>query len=309
LREPKVLLAFEIMSFAESKIIEYCVSKWFIQIHTPKIIWTPSESWAEVFEIDYFEQKAYLAQSPQFYKQMAIASWFEKVMEIGPVFRSEPSFTTRHVTEFTGLDFEIWYVSSIQQLIDFQQSWLVYIFEQIKIQYWEKIKEFYWFDLQVPSMTFPKLTLQEVFIILEKEYWLIESGDLSTRWEFLIWEYVKKTYGHDFVFVTQYPVSVRPFYHMRDPEWFTKSYDLIYRWVEITTWALREHRYEILKQQLIEKKLSVEHLEFYLEFFKYGVPPHGGMWVWFARIFKQMLWVDSIKELCFIPRDPKRLLP
>ncbi len=310
LREPKLSLVFEIMSFAEYKLREFCNNQWFIEIHSPKLLWAPSESGAELFSIEYFGKTAYLAQSPQFYKQMAIAAGFGKVLEIWPVFRANPSFTSRHDTEFTSVDFEISNISSHEEIMKFEEEMIVYLLQEIQQRYGAKIHEFYDIDITIPTLPFPRISFQETVQILEKEFGLVtpDGEDISSEGEKKIFEYVTNVYNHEFVFIPHYPISVRPFYHMRDA-WVTKSYDLLYKWLEITSWAQREHRYDILAQQATEKWLSLEHIQFYLDFFKHGIPAHGGFGFGFTRFFMQLLNFSNVREVTFLPRDPKRLSP
>ncbi|MBP8017164.1 aspartate--tRNA(Asn) ligase, partial [Candidatus Gracilibacteria bacterium] len=313
LREPKIHLVFEIMSFFEFKVREFTYKNKITEIHSPKILGAPSESGAELFELEYFDKKAYLAQSPQFYKQMGIASGFGKVMEVGPVFRADPSFTSRHMTEFIGLDFEISPIESHYDLMKFEEDFLVFIFSEIKKEFDKKIKELFGIEIIVPTKPFPKISFKEAVEILKKNYDLIISDqeDINAIGEKKLFDYIKKEFDHDFVFITEYPWYVRPFYHMKLEEdlTLTKSADLIYSGVEITTLAQREHRYEILKSQAIEKGLNLEKIQFYLDFFKYGIPPHGGMGLGMQRIFAKLFGFETIKEMAFIPRDPKRIFP
>jgi len=261
-----------------------------------------SESGAEVFEVKYFEGKAYLAQSPQFYKQMAIASGFEKIFMVGPVFRAELSFTTRHMTEFTGWDFEFAYITSHHDVMDTEEAMLKMGFSKLKSA--GLIDE----EIKVPFARLPladaKSKLQKAGITSEKE------GDLSPDEERGICKIVKEESGSDFVFITDYPPSTRAFYHMRDEQTgLTKGFDLLYKGVEITTGAQREHRYDVLVKQAAEKGLTEESLADYLRFFKYGCPPHGGVGIGPARIIAQILDLPSVKEATFLPRDVKRLRP
>lgn len=310
LREPKLSLAFEIMSFAEYKLREFCNEQGFTEIHSPKLLGAPSESGAELFSIEYFWKTAYLAQSPQFYKQMAIAAGFNKVLEIWPVFRANPSFTSRHDTEFTSVDFEISNISSHEEIMKFEEEMIVYLLQEMQKKYGSKIKEFYGIDITVPTLPFPRISFQETVKVLEQEFGIItpEGEDISSEGEKKLFEYILKHHGHDFVFVPHYPISVRPFYHMKEA-WVTKSYDLLYKGLEITSWAQREHRYDILTQQAKEKGLSLEHIQFYLDFFKHGIPTHWGFGFWFTRFFMQLLNFSNVREVTFLPRDPKRLIP
>ena len=304
LRKPEHRLIFQVWTMLEAGCRDYFLNNNFIQIYTPSFMGTASETGAEVFEVKYFDRKAYLAQSPQFYKQMAMASGFEKVFTFGTVFRAEQSFTTRHVTEFTGWDFEIANISSHEEVMDTEEAMLVSGFSRLKAANL--------MEVEVPSQPFPRWTFK---IVKEK---LAAAGvasekdhDLSPEEEREISRLVKEETGSDFVFVTDYPIEARPFYHMRheDNPNLTKSFDLLYRGVEITTGAQREHRVEILEKQALEKGMNLDELHDYLNFFRYGCPAHGGVGIGPARIIMKLLDLGSIKEACFLPRDVKRLNP
>jgi len=275
----------------------------FMQIYTPCLMSMASETGAEVFEVKYFDRKAYLSQSPQFYKQMAIASGFEKVFTFGPVFRAEKSYTTRHVTEFTGWDFEFAFLESHHDIMDVE--------EKLLISGFKKIKDDLNLDIEIPSSPFPRMTLAEVKVKLQAVGITSEkAGDLSPEEEREICRLVKEELGHDFIFVTDYPAETRAFYHMRYPDTdITKSFDLLYRGVEITTGAQREHRVDVLEKQALEKSMDLEELKNYLNFFRYGCPPHGGVGIGPARLIMKILELHSVKEACFLPRDVRRLIP
>jgi len=235
---------------------------------------------------------------------MAMASGFEKVFAVGPVFRAEESFTTRHMTEFTGWDFEISYIDSHHDVMDEEEKMIISGFSKVN----EEMK----LDIEVPTAPFPRLTLKEAKNKLSKAGVKSEKEhDLSPEEERKINEIVKDESGHEFVFITDYDISIRPFYHMRyvDKPDTTMSFDLIYKGVEITTGAQREHRYDILEKQAIEKGVDPESVRDYLNFFKYGCPPHGGAGIGPGRIIMGMLKLDSVKEATFLPRDVKRLSP
>lgn len=302
LRKPESQKIFQVWTVLEQGMREYFAQNGFTQIYSPALMNAASESGAEVFEVKYFEGKAYLAQSPQFYKQMAIASGFEKIFMVGPVFRAELSFTTRHMTEFTGWDFELAYISSHHDVMDTEEAMLKIGFAKLKSA--GLIAE----EIKVPFVRLPlaeaKAKLQKAGITSEKE------GDLSPDEERGICKIVKEESGSDFVFITDYPPSTRAFYHMRDEQTgLTKGFDLLYKGVEITTGAQREHRYDILVKQAAEKGLTEESLADYLRFFKYGCPPHGGVGIGPGRIIAQILDLPSVKEATFLPRDVKRLRP
>lgn len=312
LRKPEKLLIFKVWTLMEQAFREYWTKHDYIEIHSPKLIGAPSESGAEVFEVKYFERRAFLAQSPQFYKQMGMAAGFEKVFEVGPVFRAEPSFTSRHATEFTGYDTELSYVESHQTVMDEEAKTINYVLERVNEKYGEEIKKYFERELVVPKLPFPKLTMAEAKKILgDLDVPSEKAGDLSPEEERKICEYIKKEQGHEFVFIIDYPISVRPFYHMRheDNPQLTKSFDLLWNGLEVTTGAQREHRYDVLMAQAKEKGLNTEPIQFYLNFFKYGCPPHGGYGMGPNRMLMQLLGLENVREASFLYRGVKRLEP
>ncbi|MCW6159593.1 MAG: aspartate--tRNA(Asn) ligase [Candidatus Micrarchaeales archaeon] len=312
LRDPKKRLIFQITTDFEEFAREYFINDGFIEIHTPKLIGAPSESGASVFALPYFGREAFLAQSPQFYKQMAMCAGFGKVFEIGPVFRAEKSRTFRHNTEFTSLDVEISHIKSFDDVVSFEESWLVYILKELKAKWGETVKREFGVELVVPETPFPRISMKEAYDIVEKAGVEVDrDSDLSSDGEKALGEYVKEKLHHEFVFLTGFPVSVRAFYHMKpegDPS-TTLSADLLYKGVEITTLAQREHRYDILVKQAKEKGLHLHNIEFYLDFFKYGAPTHGGFGFGIQRVIMQLLGLKSLREATFIPRDPETLFP
>lgn len=312
LRQDSKKLIFEAWTTMEQAARDYWVSNGFIEIHSPKLLGTPSEGSAELFELDYFGKKAYLAQSPQFYKQMAMASGFGKVFEVGPVFRANPSFTSRHDTEFTGYDMELSFIDSHYDVMDEEERWLEAMIRTVKEKHGKEILESYGRDIVVPILPFPRIPLLEAKKLLaEKGIQSEKPDDLSPEEERTLSEIVKEKHGHEFVFVTEYPVSARPFYHMRleEDQTLTKSFDLLWNGIEITTGAQREHRYEQLLKQATEKGLSHESLDFYFNFFKYGCPPHGGLGLSPSRLLMKLLDVSNVREVTYLYRGPKRLTP
>ncbi len=311
LRRPENNLLFKCETILEHAMREYCINNDFMEIHSPKISAKAAESGAEVFKLDYFGQEACLSQSPQFYKQMAMAAGFDKVFEIGPAFRAENSHTSYHATEINMADVEISWINSVEEVLDMEEAWLKYAFCKVYEKYGEQIKEQFHTELTNLDVKFPRITFKEAKQILKDEFHHVaeKEEDFEREEEKLLCEYAKKNFDSDFIFVTKFPFSARPFYHMLDEEGLTNSYDLLYRGVEITTGAQREHRYEILKKQIIEKGINPEDLEFYLNFFKYGCPPHGGFAIGIARIMMQMFEIDNIREATFIYRGPTRLNP
>jgi aspartyl-tRNA synthetase len=312
LRKPKNTLIFKVWTTLEQSFLNYCVANDYIEIHSPKTLITSTESGSELFEIKYFKQKAYLAQSPQLYKQMAMAAGFEKVFEIGPVFRANPSFTSRHDTEFTMYDVEMSFIKSHYDLMEEEERMMKVIFEAIRNKYGEEIKKYFNTDVIIPKIPFPKLTLAEAKEILKNLGVPNERGeDLSPEEERAISEYIKEKEGHEFVFIHEWPASARAFYSMRLESYpkLTKSFDLLYKGLEITSGAQREHRYKQLAKQIKEQGLKLKPFDSYLNFFKYGCPPHGGFAPGPSRIIMKMLNQSSVREATYLYRGVKRLTP
>jgi aspartyl-tRNA synthetase len=314
LRRPYNALLFQVETTLEMAMREYWLQHGFVEVHSPKFTGSPSESGAELFSLDYFDRKAYLAQSPQFYKQMAMAAGFERIFEIGPVFRADPSFTSRHMTEFTGVDMEISWIDSHEDVMAFQENWLQYCYARVKELHGDAIKETFDVDLVVPQVPFPRIPMREAIEILKSRGYVMpadKKGDIDPAGEREIAAYVKEKYNHDFVFLTDWPVTVRPFYHMRleGDDTLTRSFDLIANGLEITTGAQREHRVEVLTKQAFEKGLTLEPIQYYLDFFRYGCPPHGGFGLGLSRLMMVLLNLPNIREAVYIFRGPTRLNP
>ena len=311
LRTDKNQLRFRVQTEMTAALRTWCLDHGFMEIHTPKLIGAASESGSEVFEVKYFDRKAYLAQSPQFYKQMAMAAGFDRIFEVGPVFRAEKSYTSKHTTEFTGFDIEFSYVTSFRDVMKLEEELLTFMLTRVYEKYGEKIREIFGVEPIVPKTPFPVVTLEELYKGLEEDFGYTvpesEKGDLTTDAERLSFDWVKKHYDHEFLFVTDYSAEKRAFYHMRDEKGVPQGYDLIWRGTEITTGAQREHRYEVLKAQAEEKGLK-DDVAFYLEFFKYGCPPHGGFGLGLDRL-TMLLAGLHINEAMFLFRSPKRLTP
>jgi len=305
LRKPEKAKIFKVWTEFEKGWRKYWDENNFIQLYPPAFMSTPSEGGAEVFEVNYFNRKAYLAQSPQFYKQMAMAAGFEKVFMISPVFRAEPSFTTRHLTEFTGWDFEISYIENHHDVMDAEEGMIIAGFKQL-------LKAFPDLNISLPARPFPRISMADAKKILAKEgIPSPEEYDLSPEEERVISEYVLKEYKHEFVFITDYHKSKSAFYHMRLKENSDRSRraDLLYRGIEVTTLAQREHRPEILERQAKEKGVDLEPLKDYLNFFRYGCPPHGGGGIGPGRFIMKILDLPNVREATYLPRDVKRLNP
>ena len=311
LRNEKSHLIYEAQTAFVDGMRSYLLENDFTEIHTPKIIATASESGSEVFEVNYFNHPAYLAQSPQFYKQMAMASGLERIFEIAPAFRAENSNTNRHATEFTSFDLEFAYIDSYQDVMDMEEAVLVSGITRVKKLYGDKIKELFGVDVVVPTRPFPRIKLQDLYQELNKRYQYVipehDIGDMNAEAEKLTSRYAMEEYGHEFIFVTDFAKTKRAFYHMRKDD-IPQGYDLIWKGTEITTGAQREHRYPILREQALEKGLGKD-VEFYLQFFKYGCPPHGGFAIGIDRLTMLLLGLPSLKETMFLFRGPSRLTP
>ena len=311
LRSDRNRLIFQVQTAIANSFRNFLCDKNFIEIHTPKLISAASESGADVFELKYFDTKAYLAQSPQFYKQMAMASGFERIFEVGPVFRAEKSNTNKHATEFTGFDLEMSYIESFADLMKIEEEMLTKMLADVKEKYGDEIKRLFDIDIVVPNKPFPVMKLADVYAELEKRYGFTvpesEKDDLTTEAERLCEKLSMEMFDSEFLFITDYCAAKRAFYHMRDEQGVPLGYDLIWKGVEITTGAQREHRYDILCAQAQEKGLKKD-VENYLKFFQYGCPPHGGFGIGLDRITMRILNL-AIKESMFLFRGPNRLNP
>ncbi|MEG1984472.1 MAG: aspartate--tRNA(Asn) ligase [Oscillospiraceae bacterium] len=311
LRTDRNQLMFKVQTYMVKCFRDFLIDREFVEIHSPKLIAAASESGSDVFEVKYFDRNAYLCQSPQFYKQMAMASGLERIFECGPVFRAEKSFTNKHTTEFTGFDLEFSGVETFRDVMDMEERMLTDMLVKMKEKYGDAIKENFGIEVVVPSNPFPIIKLADLYGELKERYGYeapeSEKGDLTTDAERLCEKLSMDMFGHEFLFVTDYGAEKRAFYHMRDENGIPMGYDLIWRGVEITTGAKREHRYEVLKKQAEEKGLA-DDVKFYLDFFRYGCPPHGGFGLGVDRMTMLMLGL-VIKESMFLFRGPNRLTP
>ncbi|MGH8887313.1 MAG: aspartate--tRNA(Asn) ligase [Egibacteraceae bacterium] len=313
LRPPAHRLVFEVQNTVEQAMRSVAHAEGFTELHTPKLMATASESGAEVFSVKYFDQIAYLAQSPQFYKQMAIAGGIDRVLEVGPVFRAEPSFTSRHATEFTGVDVEMAWIDGVEDVMAFEERMLAAALSGVKAGHGEAVAEHFGVEITVPAVPFPRITMGDALAELRDGGWDPEGTreDLDPEGERALSARIREKRGHEFVFVTQFPIGVRPFYHLRpaDNPAVTESFDLLWNGIEITTGAQREHRYDVLCKQALEKGMDLDSLESYLNCFRFGAPPHGGFGLGLNRLLMVMLGLGSIREAMFLFRGPNRLEP
>jgi aspartyl-tRNA synthetase len=312
-RNPRIMGIFILESEVANAFREFFRSRGFVEIFTPKIVGGATEGGAEVFPVVYFDRNAYLAQSPQFYKQMGVIAGFEKVFEIGPVYRAEKHHTVRHLTEYHSVDYEVGFIDGLDDVMGVAEDAFKYVVGRIleNSRTKEIIDSYNASDILIPKK-FPRITMREAYRVLDSMGKRIPYGeDLDSEAEKLLWTYARKEHSSDFIFVTEYPWKVRPFYAMRkpgEPEW-TLSFDLIFRGLEVATGGQREHRHNILVEQAREKGLNPDNFWFYLEFFKYGAPPHGGAGIGLERVVMQILKLQNIREARLLPRDPERLFP
>ena len=309
-RRDKIRDIFMVRSKIYSTTVDIFDKMGFVAIQTPKLTASGVESGAEEFKIPYFGKTASLAQSPQVYKQMFVVSGLEKVYEIAPIFRAEKSHTTRHLTEFIGIDMEMGFIKDEHDVMKVVEDYIIALLTHIKTSCKDELKRL-GVTITVPT-SIPKLSLLEARKILKgKGKDIPEDEDLDAEGERLVGEYVKEKYKSDFVFMLDYPWVKRPFYHMR-PEGnkkITKSFDLLYKGVEIGTGAQREHRLEVLEKQAKEKGIDLKKMQFYRDIFRFGCPPHGGVGLGLDRITQQLLNLPNIREAILLPRDPERLTP
>ncbi|MCQ2427631.1 MAG: aspartate--tRNA(Asn) ligase [Clostridia bacterium] len=313
LRSEKNTLIFKLQTEMTASFREFLLERGFLEFHSPKIIGAASESGADVFKLSYFDGVAYLAQSPQFYKQMAMASGFERVFECAPVFRAEKSYTRKHATEFTGFDLEFSYIDSFRDVMKLEEEMLTYMIGRVAEKFGDDIVRLYGeeYRVVVPTKPFPVMTVAQIYDEIEKRYGYTvpesEKGDLTTDAEHLTYRLAKELYDSEFLFVTDFAADRRPFYHMHDENGVPQGFDLIWRGTEITSGSQREHRYEQLCENAAAKGLG-EDVKFYTEFFRYGCPPHGGFGLGVDRLTMLFLGI-SIKEAEFLFRGPDRLTP
>ncbi|MGC0421973.1 aspartate--tRNA(Asn) ligase [Embleya sp. AB8] len=313
LRRPERRLMLDVQTTVEQAMRRVTAAEGFTELHTPKLMGTASESGAEVFTVDYFGRPAYLAQSPQFYKQMAIAGGIDRVFEIGPVFRAEPSFTSRHATEFTGVDAELAWIDGVEDVMAFEERLLVAVLADVREVHGATIERLSGVEVTVPERPFPRITMADALARLRTGGWDPTGTriDLDPEGERTLGALIAAETGHEFVFVTGFPAEIRPFYHLRpdDDPTVTESFDLLWKGVEITTGAQREHRHERLLAQLGEKGLDAAPLASYLDCFRYGTPPHGGLGLGLGRLLMLLLELPSIRDATFLFRGPHRLEP
>ena len=301
---------FKIQEALTRAFRDYLYENGFTEIHTPKIGARGAEGGANLFKLSYFHKPAVLAQSPQFYKQMMVGV-FDRVFETGPVFRAEKHNTKRHLNEYTSLDFEMGYIDSFEEIMAMETGFLQYAMKLLKEDY---EKELEILKVELPDASkIPAVRFDVAKELVAKKYnrQIRNPFDLEPEEEALIGQYFKEEYDADFVFVTHYPSKKRPFYAMDDPEdtRFTLSFDLLFHGLEITTGGQRIHDYNALLKKIEDRGMETEGMEQYLDTFKYGMPPHGGLGIGLERLTMQLLGEENVREACLFPRDLNRLEP
>ncbi|BAA30117.1 aspartate--tRNA(Asn) ligase [Pyrococcus horikoshii] len=311
LRNPKVMAIFKIRSSVFRAVREFFYSEGFIEIHTPKIIATATEGGTELFPLKYFERDAFLAQSPQLYKQMMMATGLDKVFEIAPIFRAEEHNTTRHLNEAWSIDAEMAFIENEGEVMDLLERLISYVINYVR-EHNEKELKTLEFELNEPKRPFPRITYDKALEILSDLGKEIPWGeDIDTEGEKLLGKYMAENEGADLYFIYRYPSEAKPFYIMKydeKPE-VCRAFDLEYRGVEISSGGQREHRHDVLLEQIKEKGLNPKSFEFYLKAFEYGMPPHGGFGLGAERLIMRMLDIGNIREVILFPRDRRRLVP
>lgn len=282
----------------------------FTEIHTPKLVSGSAEGGANVFRLDYFGKEAFLAQSPQFYKQMMVAV-FERVYEIAPVFRAEKHDTSRHINEYTSIDLEMGFIQSYEELMQLETAMLMWVFEHIEEACSDELALL---NAKVPRITdIPAIPFSEAKELVSHSYKrpVTDDTDFEPEEEKLLCELIKKQTDSDLVFVTRYRSSKRPFYAMdsKDDTNVTESFDLLFRGMEVTTGGQRIHDYHEQVKKMQARGMEIEAFSGYLMAHKYGIPPHGGMGIGLERLTARLLGFDNVRRATLFPRDIKRLSP
>ncbi|CEN93627.1 aspartate--tRNA(Asn) ligase [Paraclostridium sordellii] len=309
LRHEKINSIFKIQNLIVEGFKEFLRKEDFTEIFTLKLVAQGAEGGSDVFEVKYFENKAYLAQSPQFYKQMMVGAGFERVFEVGHVYRAEQHDTNRHLNEYISMDLEMGFIENEEELMDLEENLLKYILNKVAKEGEKYLKLI---NANIPNIKgkIPRMKLSEAINILEKNYNKKGlDGDLDPEGEKLICKYAKENLGCEFIFLTHYPRKKRPMYTMPCGEHETHSFDLLFRGIEITTGGQRIHDYDMLIKNMEYKNLNPNNYESYTETFKYGMPAHGGLAIGLERITAKLLDLENVREATLITRDRHRLLP
>ena len=310
LRESRRRAVFRIQEGLARAFREYLTGEGFTEIHTPKIVSAGAEGGSNIFRLDYFGKKAYLAQSPQVYKQTMVGV-YERVYEVGPVFRAEKHATGRHLNEYTGLDFEMGYIRSFYDMIEMETGFLQSAMALLEREYRQELTLL---GVELPgTASIPCLRFDQAKRLAAEKYGypIRDPYDLEPEEESRIGQYVKEALGSDFVFITHYPSKKRPFYTMDDPEdsRYTLSFDLLFRGLEVTTGGQRIHDYRQQVAKMEARGMDPADFSSYLMIHRYGMPPHGGLGIGLERLTMQLCGLDNIRQASLFPRDRSRLDP
>ncbi len=310
LRHPRERAVFKLQEGLVRAFRDYLSGEGFTEVHTPKIVHAGAEGGSNIFKLDYFGKKAYLAQSPQFYKQTMVGV-FERVFEVGPVFRAEKHATPRHLNEYTGLDFEMGYIDSFYDVIEMETGYLRHAMELLSKEYAGELELL---GVELPGADkIPCLRFDDAKRLAAERYGykIRDPYDLEPDEEVHIGQYAKEEFGSDFVFVTHYPSKKRPFYAMDDPEdpRYTLSFDLLFRGLEVTTGGQRVHDYARQVAKMEDRGMDPAEFESYLMIHKHGMPPHGGLGIGLERLTMQLCGLDNIRYASLFPRDRTRMEP
>jgi len=311
LRKPEIMAVFKIQSKLVEGMEEYLRKEKFIRVFTPCLIGTASEGGAEVFPVIYFDKEAFLRQDPQLHRELLISSGFDKIFDLGPNWRAEPSHTPRHLCEHRGCAVEVAFIKDETDTMRLEEQLIISAFKRVKNDCKEEL-ELLEKDVKIPRTPFPELRFPDIYDILKKMGKEIEFGeDYDRESEKLLSEYVKEKYKHDFFFVNRFPFKAKPFYVMRvdeNPQW-ARSVDLMFKGLEMSSGGQREHRYEKIIEQAKEKKLDLKNINWFTKFFRYGAPPMGGFNLGIERLTQKLLDLENIREATPFPRAPERLMP
>ncbi|MBI2026557.1 MAG: aspartate--tRNA(Asn) ligase, partial [Deltaproteobacteria bacterium] len=308
-RQQEIAAIFKVQDKLVQLFREYLINNDFTEIFTPKIVATGTEGGSELFSVKYFETKTYLAQSPQFYKQQLVGGGFERVFETAHVYRAEQHNTSRHLNEYYSLDYEMGFIDSEEDIMRFEMGLLSYMFKGVEESCQSELS---YFNVKIPQFKeIPIISLQEACEILKKKFNKESYGDIDPEGEKLLCEHFSKEGGLPLVFINDYPKSKRPMYAMphEKKEGLTRSFDLLFNGLEITTGGQRIHNYDMLVESIRGRGLDPSQFKDYLEIFKYGMPPHGGLAIGAERLTMKLLNLSNIREACFYPRDRVRITP
>ncbi len=310
MRNPKERAIFKVQEGIARGFREYLMKENFTEIRSPKIVFAGAEGGTNIFKLDYFGKKVYLAQSPQLYKQ-ALVGVYERVFEIAPVFRAEHHDTSRHLNEYTSMDFEMGYINSFEDIMNTEVGALKYIMNLLKTEYKEEIELLHADIPEITEVPVMKFMDAKELLMTKFKYKPQDMKDFDPAEEELLGKYAKKELGSDFIFITHYPSKKRPFYTMDDPTdpEYTLSFDLLFRGLEITSGGQRIHDYNMQVEKMVKLGMDPAQFETYLMLHKYGAPPHGGLGIGLERLTMHLLGAKNVRETTMFPRDINRVTP